>query len=90
MINKSFFQNSMNYQHSFMLYAFEPFIRCNMLNMMQFILWAIMKRLTESESILLKRGIEAHFRARLQPYFQPVKDKIMLHCLSRLVYSFIK
>ena len=29
-INVSFFQNSMNYQHSFMLYAFEPFIRCNM------------------------------------------------------------
>ena len=26
------------------------------------------KRLTESESILIKRGIEAHFRARLQPY----------------------
>ena len=25
----SFFQNSMNYQHSFMLYAFEPFVRCN-------------------------------------------------------------
>ena len=29
-INVSFFQNSMNYQHSFMLYTFEPFIRCNM------------------------------------------------------------
>ena len=25
----SFLQNSMNYQHSFMLYAFEPFIRFN-------------------------------------------------------------
>ena len=37
--------------------------------MKQFISWAIIKRLTESESILLKRGIEAHFRARLQPYF---------------------
>ena len=36
-------------------------------NMKQFILWAIIKRLTESESILPKRGIEAHFRARLQP-----------------------
>ena len=24
-----FLQNSMNYQHSFMLYAFEPFIRFN-------------------------------------------------------------
>ena len=36
-------------------------------NMKQFISWAIIKRLTESESILLKRGIEAHFRARLQP-----------------------
>ena len=24
------FQNSMNYQHSLMLYAFEPSIRCNM------------------------------------------------------------
>ena len=36
--------------------------------MKQFISWAIIKRLTESESILLKRGIEAHFRARLQPY----------------------
>ena len=32
-------------------------------NMKQFILWAIIK----SESILLKRGIEAHFQARLQP-----------------------
>ena len=26
------------------------------------------QRLTESESILPKRGIEAHFQARLQPY----------------------
>ena len=25
----SFLQNSMNYQHSFILYAFEPFIRFN-------------------------------------------------------------
>ena len=37
--------------------------------MKQFISWAIIKRLTESESILLRRGIEAHFRARLQPYY---------------------
>ena len=37
-------------------------------NMKQFISWAIIKRLTESELILIKRGIEAHFRARLQPY----------------------
>ena len=29
-INVSFFQNSMIYQHFFMLYTFEPFIRCNM------------------------------------------------------------
>ena len=36
--------------------------------MKQFISWAIIKRVTESESILIKRGIEAHFRARLQPY----------------------
>ena len=42
--------------------------------MKQFISWAIIKRLTESESILLKRGIEAHFRARLQPYSGPVAD----------------
>ena len=44
--------------------------------MKQFISWAIIKRLTESESILLKRGMEAHFRARLQPYFQWQADKI--------------
>ena len=37
-------------------------------NMKQFISWAIIKQLTESESILLKRGIEVHIRARLQPY----------------------
>ena len=37
-------------------------------NIMKFISWAIIKRIAESESILLKRGIEAHFRARLQPY----------------------
>ena len=36
--------------------------------MKQFISWAIIKRVTESKSILIKRGIEAHFRARLQPY----------------------
>ena len=36
--------------------------------MKQFISWAIIKRLTKSESILLKRGIEAHFRTRLQLY----------------------
>ena len=29
--------------------------------------WAIMKRLTKSELVLPKRGIEVHFRARLQP-----------------------
>ena len=36
--------------------------------MIQFISWAIMKQLTESESILPKRGIKAHFRACLQSY----------------------
>ena len=34
-------------------------------NMKQFISWAIIKRLTKS--ILLKQGIEAHFRGHLQP-----------------------
>ena len=33
---------------------------------MPFISWSIIKRLTESESVLPKRGIEVHFRARLQ------------------------
>ena len=37
--------------------------------MKHFISWVIIKRLTEFESILQKRGIEAHFRARLQPYW---------------------
>ena len=36
--------------------------------MIQFISWAIIKRLTESESVLPKRGVEARFQARLQPY----------------------
>ena len=36
-------------------------------NMEQFISWAIIERLTESESILPKRGIKVHFRACLQP-----------------------
>ena len=44
-------------------------------NMMQFISWAIIKRLTESESNLAKRGIEAHFLARLQPY-QPTSSNV--------------
>ena len=29
--------------------------------------WVIIERLTESESVLHKQGIKAHFRARLQP-----------------------
>ena len=40
--------------------------------MMQFILWAIIKQLTESESVLLERVIEAHFWPRLQPYFEDI------------------
>ena len=40
--------------------------------MKQFISWVIIMGLTESESILIKRGIEAHFRARLQPYLGPL------------------
>ena len=36
-------------------------------NMMQFISWAIIKRLTESESVLPKRGIKAHFGLTCSP-----------------------
>ena len=39
--------------------------------MKRFILWAIIKRLTKSESIFPKRGIEAHFRAHLRPKLSP-------------------
>ena len=35
--------------------------------MKQFISWTIIKRLTESESILLKQGIEAHFGLACSP-----------------------
>ena len=63
--------------------------------MKQFILWAIIKRLTESESILLIRGIEAQFRARLQPYLQTYNKsdeiltftQMLLYMLSFYCYS---
>ena len=48
---------------------FNLFIRCYMIcrNIMKFISWSIIKRITESESVLPKRGIEVHFPALLQP-----------------------
>ena len=53
--------------------------------MRQFISLAIIKCLTESESVFPKRGIEVHFRAHLHPY---MKVAIAQLCNELQVYNF--
>ena len=55
--------------------------------MMKFISWAIIKQLTEYKSVLPKRGIEAHFPARLQPYIFYAYTIIKLPVYVHLLYT---